>query len=225
MRARWYDTQAGVFTSVDPAVSSTNQPYQFANGDPVNNSDPSGLYTMGICATAQAAAGWGLGAGLTGTVCIVHTYGVQADEWGITETVGFTGIAVGAFAGASLVLQVSTAQHLVGLRGGFYNVTGSINGLACTPGVSANVFWGPTHRGNRVVGGDIGVGFGCGDGAAPFFTGTYVQVAHNQWAKGGLEAIWAVLAPETVPGNIASQLFDAAIHDSASHSQHHRHNC
>ncbi|MHB8320050.1 MAG: RHS repeat-associated core domain-containing protein [Acidimicrobiales bacterium] len=40
MRARWYDTQSGVFTSVDPAVSSTNQPYQFANGDPVNNSDP-----------------------------------------------------------------------------------------------------------------------------------------------------------------------------------------
>ncbi len=46
MRARWYDTQSGVFTSVDPAVSSTNQPYQFANGDPVNNSDPSGMYTQ-----------------------------------------------------------------------------------------------------------------------------------------------------------------------------------
>ncbi len=43
MRARWYDTQSGVFTSVDPAVSSTNQPYQYANGDPVNNSDPSGM--------------------------------------------------------------------------------------------------------------------------------------------------------------------------------------
>ncbi|MHB8320053.1 MAG: RHS repeat-associated core domain-containing protein [Acidimicrobiales bacterium] len=46
MRARWYDTQSGVFTSVDPAVSSTNQPYQFANGDPVNNSDPSGDYSQ-----------------------------------------------------------------------------------------------------------------------------------------------------------------------------------
>ncbi|MHB8319304.1 MAG: RHS repeat-associated core domain-containing protein [Acidimicrobiales bacterium] len=43
MRARWYDTQSGVFTSVDPALSSTNQPYQYANGDPVNNSDPSGM--------------------------------------------------------------------------------------------------------------------------------------------------------------------------------------
>ncbi|MHB8320051.1 MAG: RHS repeat-associated core domain-containing protein [Acidimicrobiales bacterium] len=46
MRARWYDTQSQVFTTVDPAVSSTNQPYQFANGDPVNNSDPSGMATI-----------------------------------------------------------------------------------------------------------------------------------------------------------------------------------
>jgi hypothetical protein len=43
MRARWYNSQSGVFTSVDPAIASTNQPYQYANGDPVNNSDPSGL--------------------------------------------------------------------------------------------------------------------------------------------------------------------------------------
>ena len=63
MRARWYDTQSGVFTSVDPAISSTNQPYSYANGDPVNNSDPSGkggqwgpiesLYaTSGPCSTS-----------------------------------------------------------------------------------------------------------------------------------------------------------------------------
>ncbi|MHB8319674.1 MAG: RHS repeat-associated core domain-containing protein [Acidimicrobiales bacterium] len=54
MRARWYDTQSGVFTSVDPAVSSTNQPYQFANGDPVNNSDPSGDGSM-VPVTVQLA--------------------------------------------------------------------------------------------------------------------------------------------------------------------------
>ncbi|MHB8319300.1 MAG: RHS repeat-associated core domain-containing protein [Acidimicrobiales bacterium] len=34
------------FTSLDPALSSTNQPYQYANGDPVNNSDPSGLMSV-----------------------------------------------------------------------------------------------------------------------------------------------------------------------------------
>ncbi len=57
MRARWYDTQSGVFTSVDPAVSSTNQPYQFANGDPVNNSDPSGMVTL-ACGAANTSWTW-----------------------------------------------------------------------------------------------------------------------------------------------------------------------
>ncbi len=45
MRARWYDTQSGMFTSQDPALTSTDAPYQYANGDPVNNSDPSGTCT------------------------------------------------------------------------------------------------------------------------------------------------------------------------------------
>ncbi|MGD0748329.1 MAG: RHS repeat-associated core domain-containing protein [Acidimicrobiales bacterium] len=43
MRARWYQPGTGNFTSVDPAVATTNQPYEFAGDDPVNGSDPSGL--------------------------------------------------------------------------------------------------------------------------------------------------------------------------------------
>ena len=76
MRARWYDTQSQVFTTVDPAVSSTNQPYQFANGDPVNNSDPSGLWTHGYCLSGavQALAGT---VGASGTACAVINYQSQ----------------------------------------------------------------------------------------------------------------------------------------------------
>ena len=43
MRARWYDSQTGSFTTVDPALASTDQPYAYAGNDPVNGSDPSGL--------------------------------------------------------------------------------------------------------------------------------------------------------------------------------------
>ena len=43
MRARWYDSQTGEFTTVDPAFSMTDQAYAYANNDPVNYSDPSGL--------------------------------------------------------------------------------------------------------------------------------------------------------------------------------------
>jgi RHS repeat-associated protein len=44
MRARWYDAQTGAFTTRDPAFSRTDQAYGYANGDPVNSSDPSGKY-------------------------------------------------------------------------------------------------------------------------------------------------------------------------------------
>jgi len=47
MRVRQYDPQTGQFTTVDPALASTGQPYGYADGDPVNNADPTGL-----------AAGW-----------------------------------------------------------------------------------------------------------------------------------------------------------------------
>ena len=43
MRARWYQSTTGTFTSVDPALESTGQPYQFAGDDPVNGGDPAGL--------------------------------------------------------------------------------------------------------------------------------------------------------------------------------------
>ncbi|HTA03119.1 MAG TPA: RHS repeat-associated core domain-containing protein, partial [Streptosporangiaceae bacterium] len=40
---RYYDPQTGQFTSIDPDISQTLQPYQYAYGNPVNLTDPSGL--------------------------------------------------------------------------------------------------------------------------------------------------------------------------------------
>ncbi len=40
---RYYDPATGQFLSVDPALQSTQQPYSYANGDPLNAVDPSGL--------------------------------------------------------------------------------------------------------------------------------------------------------------------------------------
>ena len=42
---RYYDPTVGQFISVDPAVSSTNQPYVFVGGDPINQADPLGLWS------------------------------------------------------------------------------------------------------------------------------------------------------------------------------------
>jgi hypothetical protein len=40
---RYYDPTTGQFLTVDPLVSVTGQPFSYANDDPVNGSDPSGL--------------------------------------------------------------------------------------------------------------------------------------------------------------------------------------
>jgi RHS repeat-associated protein len=45
MRARWYQPSTGTFTSVDPALLQTDEPYEYAGDDPVNETDPSGEYT------------------------------------------------------------------------------------------------------------------------------------------------------------------------------------
>jgi RHS repeat-associated protein len=43
MRARYYDPQTRQFLTRDPLVALTRQPYLYANGNPVNFTDPSGL--------------------------------------------------------------------------------------------------------------------------------------------------------------------------------------
>lgn len=43
LRARYYDSAAGQFLSVDPAVELTASPYGYAAGNPVNAMDPAGL--------------------------------------------------------------------------------------------------------------------------------------------------------------------------------------
>ena len=41
-RARWYDPATGAFTTLDPKVASTLEPYQYVGNDPLNGTDPSG---------------------------------------------------------------------------------------------------------------------------------------------------------------------------------------
>ncbi len=55
---RYYDPNTDQFTSVDPLVSQTGQPFSYAGGDPVNGSDPSGLINAGtICSDARLPHG------------------------------------------------------------------------------------------------------------------------------------------------------------------------
>lgn len=63
MRARWYEPATGAFTTIDPIVASTNSPYAYAGGDPVNGGDPSGEITgLWLCITGGACYAASFGA-------------------------------------------------------------------------------------------------------------------------------------------------------------------
>ncbi len=47
LRARWYQPGDAQLLGVDPALASTDQPYAYANDDPVNGSDPGGQCSTG----------------------------------------------------------------------------------------------------------------------------------------------------------------------------------
>ena len=49
---RYYDPATGQFTSLDPDVDQTLQPYAYTAGDPVSQTDPTGLSASGGCAHA-----------------------------------------------------------------------------------------------------------------------------------------------------------------------------
>ena len=62
LRARYLDPATAVFTTLDPDLSQTDQPYEYAGDDPVNRTDPSGESALGC------VAGAGLGGVLAGPV-------------------------------------------------------------------------------------------------------------------------------------------------------------
>jgi RHS repeat-associated protein len=134
LRARSYDPASGQFTTVDPALETTGEPYAYAADDPINGSDPSGLDTHGYCLGAGATIG---PVQVSGSVCIVKS---DTDEIGIELTVGHSagvtsnvikmfieaiknnpaGVLTNALAEAGHVAyQSSNASEVCGLAGPF----------------------------------------------------------------------------------------------------------
>ncbi|MFC8870227.1 RHS repeat-associated core domain-containing protein [Streptomyces sp. NPDC057148] len=93
MGHRYYDPTLGRFTQPDPSGQETN-PYLYAAGDPINNSDPSGLISLG---GIFDAAGWAamFGGALTG-----DTGEVRAQAAGLITSAGIFGLCE---AGAALI--------------------------------------------------------------------------------------------------------------------------
>lgn len=71
LRARYYDPATGQFLNRDPLVSLTGQPYQYANNNPLNYTDPSGLYPD--CPFGKNPNGSCRGSDATNVVHMVNT--------------------------------------------------------------------------------------------------------------------------------------------------------
>ena len=143
MHARYYDPAIGQFISRDPLVTLTRQAYGYTGGDPINRTDRSGLDTGGICLSGSVFGGFG---GL-GEVCLV---GDTQGNIGITTTAGVGG---GEGASAGITFQISNAQTVYDLKGGFNFAGGSVGvPLAGVPvGAGYQVSWGQDSQHRDVV--------------------------------------------------------------------------
>lgn len=54
---RYYDPTTATWLTIDPAVSSTMQPYQYVHGDPLDRTDPLGLWDFNPVDWGKAAVG------------------------------------------------------------------------------------------------------------------------------------------------------------------------
>ncbi|MFF7046571.1 RHS repeat-associated core domain-containing protein [Streptomyces massasporeus] len=102
MGHRYYDPSLGRFTQPDPSGQETD-PYLYAAGDPINNSDPTGLFSLSDALDAgesifSTATGCLAGIGAAGETGIIATAGIMAGPWGTAAAV-VGGCAVGGFLG------------------------------------------------------------------------------------------------------------------------------
>jgi hypothetical protein len=116
----------------------------------LNDYDPTGLFTVGICVHGEVNFIIHIGA----SGCAQAS---SSGEVGGTVA-GSAGIALGAGVGATVGPQVSNAEHISELSGPFANAGGQ---LGVGPDISLEAFGAPGQCG-PVVGGGFSVGIGAG---------------------------------------------------------------
>jgi RHS repeat-associated protein len=184
LRARVYDPATAQFLTVDPLLESTNTlahatfgqyvaaamrsangsgPYVYANDNPVNNDDPTGLSTVGICVHGEV--NFILHIGVSGC----GQFSTSGEVGGTLA--GSAGIAHGAGVGATVGPQISNAAHISELSGPFANAGGQ---LGVGPDISLEAFGAPGPCGLIVGGGfSAGAGVGVSQWIGGSFTGTW----------------------------------------------------
>jgi RHS repeat-associated protein len=119
LRARYYDPATAQFLTVDPMVDDTRAAYAYAEGDPLNRTDPTGLWTLrgalstglagvstvtGMLAIGLAVTGGG-GAVMEGISIVTGGLATILDcssaGWNVQCAVGLGAFVLGAAGGAA----------------------------------------------------------------------------------------------------------------------------
>jgi RHS repeat-associated protein len=153
MRARDYDPQTGQFMTRDPLERETGDAYAYAAGDPINQRDPSGETTVGLCLNAKVNIG-PLELGVQGCAQLATSGEIGVNVTGNGGVAGSPSL-LGGSVGPSV--QVSNANHIHELDGkfGYGNYSAVLGG-----GVSQTLFGGTTGSGcseRPIFGTDIGL--------------------------------------------------------------------
>jgi RHS repeat-associated protein len=121
---RYYDPATEQFISVDPLVSVTGQPFSYANGNPVNGSDPSGLdFWSDVSSVATVVAVVAVVATVTVTTAGVGDVVIAGAGGAIAGGISGSGLAtaglVTAGGAASVALGSDLAQEFQSSAGSF----------------------------------------------------------------------------------------------------------
>jgi RHS repeat-associated protein len=178
-RARMYAPAWGRFMQVDPLGTLTDVPqasvtgtgnrtnlYAYVRNDPLNNTDPSGLYTFQF-----GVAGGGT---ILGVIVPQGGIGIVIDTQGNIGSYAYTGVGLGfgVEAHATVSLQTSNAPTIYDLQGQFNN--GSVTAGAGFAG-SVDYFSGNVPATNApILGAGTTIGFGAGASASITVTSTQI---------------------------------------------------
>ncbi|MEV7415422.1 RHS repeat-associated core domain-containing protein [Streptomyces sp. NPDC089919] len=148
LRARSYDPATAQFLTVDPAVRSTRSAYGYTGGNPLNGSDPSGLWTGGLCLNIGIGFIWGF-----------HAQGCLEidDDWHAGVNATGANLVATPSGGLGIGLQGSDADTIDDLSGPF-KTCGASGGAGVTGG--GDYSWGSDSKGNDVHLGEVGAGLG-----------------------------------------------------------------
>jgi RHS repeat-associated protein len=109
LRARYYDPTTAQFLTRDPIEALTRSPYAYANNDPINTIDPSGLCPMCVVFIGGALIGGGLDLGFQALGNVADGCGAFSDiNWG---SVAFSGLLGGGLSvGGAWLASARAAQ-------------------------------------------------------------------------------------------------------------------